>query len=68
MFPSSDATRVQEPDDTMVTTSPDVVQTDVVDEVMVGVSPDVADATTENVVADHVRVPGFVKEIVLEAF
>lgn len=56
------------PDETMVTTSPDVVHTDVVDEVIVGVSPDVADATTENVVADQVRVPGFVNEIEFAAF
>lgn len=68
MFPSSDATSVHVPEDTMVTTRPDVVHTDVVDEVIVGVSPDVADATTENVVADHVRVPGFVNEIVFAAF
>lgn len=68
MLPSSDATRVQVPEDTIVTTRPVAVHTDVVDDVMVGVSPDVADATTENVVADQVRGPGFVNEMVFAAF
>ena len=55
------------PDDTMVTVRPDTVHTDVVVDVMVGFTPDVADATTLNGVADHVRVPGLVNEIVFAA-
>ncbi len=51
----------------MVTVRPDTVHTDIVVDVMVGVIPDVADATTLNEVADHVRVPGLVNEIVFAA-
>jgi hypothetical protein len=62
-----DAVSEHVPDDTMVIDSPDAVHTDVVVDVMVGATPDVADATTLNGVADHVRVPGFVNEIVFAA-
>ena len=68
MLLASDATRVQLPDATMVTVSPDAVHTEEVDEVMVGAAPDVALATTLNCVDDHVRVPGFVNEIVFDIF
>jgi hypothetical protein len=51
----------------MVIESPDAVHTDAVVDVMVGVTPDVADATTLNGVADHVRVPGLVNEMVFAA-
>ena len=51
-----------------MTVRPEVVQTEVVDDVMAGMSLDVAEATTLNVVVDHVFGPGFVNEIVFDAF
>jgi hypothetical protein len=52
----------------MVIARPDVVQTEGVDDVMTGVTLEVAEATALNVVADQVLVPGFVNEMVFEAF
>jgi hypothetical protein len=67
-LPSSLATSVQVPDDTIVTESKDTMQTDVVDDEMVGVSPDDAVGLIENGVPDHVRSPGAVKVTEFEAF
>ena len=55
------------PDDNMVTAIPETEQTDGVDDETDGVMPDVADTVTLNGVADHVRVPGFVNEMVFAA-
>lgn len=62
-----DAVKEHVPDDSIVTESPDVEQTDGVFDVMVGAIVDVADAETLNGVADHVRVPGLVNEMVFAA-
>lgn len=59
---------MQDPEVTIVTFRPDVVHTDVVDEEMTGMTPDVAVGATANGVADQVRVPGFVNEMVFETF
>jgi hypothetical protein len=67
-LPSSLATSVQVPDDTIVTESEDTVQTDVVDDEMVGVSPEDAVGLIENGVPDHVRSAGAVKVTEFEAF
>ena len=67
MLTACDAVSEHVPDDTMVIESPDAVHTDAVVDVMVGATPDVADATTLNGVADHVRVPGLVNEMVFDA-
>ena len=62
-----DAVNEQVPDDSIVTESPDVEQTDGVFDVIVGAIFDVADAETLNGVADHARSGGSVNEMVFAA-
>ena len=67
MVSPCDAVSEHVPDDSMVTAIPDTEQTASVVEVIEGVIPDVAEVVTLNGVADHVLVPGLVKEIVFAA-